>query len=384
MAQTYDPIRHLVKFHRWPEQDQQAWARGMEPGDVFNDGGLGAAWSPFTKTKYIDDYGRWLTWWLKNGSGNADSPMDVRVTPVAVRDFITELQSLQKPRTTLGRVVGLYGAVRAMAPDHDWSWFKEIIRRLELQRPEPGAKLNRLVAARDLFSFGIRLMKEAEADAGVAKLWRVAEGFRNGLMIALLTARPVRRRNFTSIEIDRNLIRVGDGYVLQFEESETKAKRALEFPVPTTLVPWLERYLTVYRPVLCARPRKPSFTSRLADPGQALWISVTGNIYDHQTMSNMITRLTTAEFGKRINMHLFRDCVATSIAIEDPEHVRITAPVLGHSSLKTSEKYYNHAQGLVATDRYQTTIEALRKDAQSAVGTPPSIRLGKGGISLCG
>ena len=29
-------------------------------------------------------------------------------------------------------------------------------------------------------------------------------------------------------------------------------------------------------------------------------------------------------FGHALNPHLFRDCAATSIAIEDPDHVRIT------------------------------------------------------------
>ena len=75
----------------------------------------------------------------------------------------------------------------------------------------------------------------------------------------------------------------------------------------------------------------------------------------------MVT-LTRARLGRAINPHLFRDCAATSIAIEDPEHVRITAAVLAHSGLQTSEQHYNHAKSLQAIRRYQEHIRAQRRE----------------------
>lgn len=59
-------------------------------------------------------------------------------------------------------------------------------------------------------------------------------------------------------------------------------------------------------------------------------------------------------------MHLFRDCAATSIALEDPEHVRIAAQILGHRSFATTEKYYRLARAADASRAYQAAIEALR------------------------
>ena len=41
---------------------------------------------------------------------------------------------------------------------------------------------------------------------------------------------------------------------------------------------------------------------------------------------------TAAAFGHPVNPHLFRDCAATSIAIDDPQHVRIASQILGHRS----------------------------------------------------
>jgi integrase/recombinase XerD len=40
-------------------------------------------------------------------------------------------------------------------------------------------------------------------------------------------------------------------------------------------------------------------------------------------LQKILARHTTAQFGHSVNTHLFRDCAATSVATDDPEHVRI-------------------------------------------------------------
>ena len=79
-----------------------------------------------------------------------------------------------------------------------------------------------------------------------------------------------------------------------------------------------------------------------------------------------ICALTQQRFGHAVNPHLFRDSAATSIAIEDPEHVHIIRSVLGHSTIQTSERYYVHAQSLEASRRYQRRILELRRYPQRA------------------
>jgi DNA invertase Pin-like site-specific DNA recombinase len=64
-----------------------------------------------------------------------------------------------------------------------------------------------------------------------------------------------------------------------------------------------------------------------------------------------ISQLTRARFGHVISPHLFRDAAAASVAIEDPEHVHVTKSILGHTTLRTSERYYVHAQSLEASRR---------------------------------
>jgi len=74
----------------------------------------------------------------------------------------------------------------------------------------------------------------------------------------------------------------------------------------------------------------------------------------------MIVARTAEAYGKPINPHLFRDCAATSIAIEDPEHVRVASLILGHRSAATTERYYNQAQAIDAARRYQAFLVAFR------------------------
>ena len=56
--------------------------------------------------------------------------------------------------------------------------------------------------------------------------------------------------------------------------------------------------------------------------GGALWLSK-GLPMARQTICACITARTRDAFGRPINPHLFRDCVATSIAIDDPRHIGI-------------------------------------------------------------
>lgn len=80
-------------------------------------------------------------------------------------------------------------------------------------------------------------------------------------------------------------------------------------------------------------------------------------------VSRHIRRLTLEYLGRDLCPHLFRDCAATSVAIEDPKHIGIVKDVLGHSTLRTSQKYYNQANSVSSLRRYQTAMRALRDDA---------------------
>ena len=74
-----------------------------------------------------------------------------------------------------------------------------------------------------------------------------------------------------------------------------------------------------------------------------------------------VRRVTGRLVDVALNPHRFRHCVATFIAEVAPAEVRIVARILGHSTLETSEKFYNLAGMLTAQQRYLEALNRLRR-----------------------
>lgn len=79
-----------------------------------------------------------------------------------------------------------------------------------------------------------------------------------------------------------------------------------------------------------------------------------------ETIYGRLVKVTREKFGKGVNTHLFRDIAATSIAIQDPKHVRSSMSILGHSRFETTEQHYILATSFEASKRQQEAILALR------------------------
>ena len=142
---------------------------------------------------------------------------------------------------------------------------------------------------------------------------------------------------------------------MQMTAAETKTRAPLEMPWPEALAPMLEAYLAHHRPVLTAS------AGRWKGPvGDALWVSADGSPMTEMALYDRIVARTRAAFGRPVNPHLFRDCAATSVAIEDPAHVGMAPRLLGHRSAVTTERHYNQAQAVEAAARFQRVLLGLR------------------------
>ena len=210
-------------------------------------------------------------------------------------------------------------------------------------------------------------MQDADSDETPAPVRR-AIGFRDGLMIALLAARPLRRRNLAAIVIGTNLLRTGNQFWLRFVAGETKNRRPIDVPLPVELTPFMERYLDVHRPALLD-----------GSNAEHLWVSSKGRPMSIPTIYGRIMKLTRDEFGVGINPHLFRDCAATSVAVDDPDHVRISAALLGHCSLSTTQRYYDQSRMLAAGRRYQQQMMSIRRQARRWITDGAAKRSLRGG-----
>jgi hypothetical protein len=368
-----DPARRCLKVEAWPALDREAWQIALRQGDIFDERKAGDGWKASTRGKVAKAYGRWLNWLQSSGLPDSALRPSERVTLPNVGRFIADLQAAgNSPYTVLGRIRDLFHAMRALAPEENWDWLRRLINRLR-RRVMPVRNKRILVVPSDLLlAFGLELMTGAEGPEDGSEFAR-ASHYRNGLMIALLAARPLRRRNFASIEIGRHLVKEGDQYLLCFEGEETKTGVPIEDLVPAGLNRYLERYLSHHRPVLASRTHLRNGRHRQFRPAEmSLWISTNCSAMSEGAIYEQIRKLTRGKFGRALTPHLFRDSAATSIATEDPEHIYTVKSVLAHGSLQTSEKHYNHANSMISSRRYQSFLMALRRQSHDAdSGDPP-------------
>ena len=75
-----------------------------------------------------------------------------------------------------------------------------------------------------------------------------------------------------------------------------------------------------------------------------------------------INKRTKIAFGRSVNPHLFRDCLVTSLATDDPEAVLCVVPILGYASFKTMEQNYNQATMQTAARNFTSEIMQLRHE----------------------
>jgi site-specific recombinase XerD len=368
----------------WPEPDRLAWRQAQRTGDFLEPDGLAAAWSAATLHAAVGAYGRWLAYLNDHGGLDHGLGPGERLTPDAMRGYVTYLR-IGRSSTTVASYIGVLSMmVQAMAADRDWRWLQAVQSRLRRRAEPTRNKRCRIVPVSDLLTLGLDLMAHAETTR-LRSRRKTALEFRDGLMIALLAARPLRQRNFIAIEIDRHLVRTGAGYALCFAAGETKGRRALEFAFPAGLLPALARYLDHERPYLLGlrQTRGQSRQGTLGEPGGRLWITQYGTGFTAAAQTKALDKHTTARFGHHVNAHLFRDCAATSVATEDPEHARISAQILGHASFKTTERHYIVANANIATQSYHDQILAIRTGTRQrqrncsaeASATPPRRRL---------
>ena len=192
-------------------------------------------------------------------------------------------------------------------------------------------------------------MRDAEAASSLDPKLRAIQ-FRDGLMLALQAARALRRKNFAQIEIGWHLVRNAGGYVLRFEAAEMKNCRVFEIPVPDELTGDFDRYIEHHRPVLAG-----------GRDSTALWLARDGNPMTINSVGARFEKITARHLGKPMGLHLARHGLATGLAIEDPDNVRMGASMLGHASFDTTERNYIGARHIEASRKFRKVVEVPKQ-----------------------
>ncbi len=325
------------------------WMARTGPSGILSHLGPAANWRDDTIAFNWRSYLLFLGWLEHCSLFVGAAAVDSRLTTDLIIGFIEEMRRRGNAAATiLMRVLALERVLAVLAPQIDRSELRLIIRNLPEGR-DPSAKRARLQETAVLVDLGISLMMHVEKP-GTKLTRQLATMFRDGLQIALLALRPFRRGNFTAIEIDKHLVKRGETWWLLFEPDETKNGAHIEVPFPDELVLWLEKYLNVYRPLLAG--------SRYQ--GQALWVSYWFTAQDDTSVYGQIVSRTEDAFGVGLNPHLFRHCLATSLAINVPDMVRISHVMLAND-VATCERDYNIAMMNVSGRRLGGTVDKLRE-----------------------
>jgi integrase/recombinase XerD len=351
--------RRCKPVDQWPQYDRDCWHAALRAGDLLEPGGCRAGHSRFSNRTMMRGYGRWLAW--LDGRGLLDGqvgPGD-RITPDRVRTYAADLEVENASGTVIARIIELKVMASIMTPARDWSWIYRMASSIRVRHEPARPKRHRLVDITRLLDLGIDLMAAAENETTGLRRFKT---YRDGLMIAALASRPLRLRNFTGLILDRTLVQRGEAWWIQIPAAETKTRTAIEVPWPEMLVPHLETYLANHRAGIVALRG----SCRDAASG-ALWLSMYGSPMTDNGIYDRVVARTREGLGRAINPHLFRDCAATSIAIDDPAHVGIASRLLGHRTGSTAERYYNQARSLEASRLMQKSLLARRNGILGAV-----------------
>ena len=345
--------RKSLPLSEWPEPDRLAWLAALDPGrDVFEDAGPAARWAAATRAGVRHGYGRWLGFLAAHEPDALALDPGARADVARVGRFLAHLSETVGPASRHVTAQHLRDALAAMAPGHDRAALGRLVARLGRDR-RPRDKRPRLVATGRLLALGQALMDGVPA--GVALRAGDLLAYRDGLMVALLAARPLRRRNFAAIELGRHLVAVGAGFHLVFDAGETKTGQPIETEVPAELAPRLARYLAEIR------PRFPGAAAH-----RALWAGRKGRGLGGAAVYGAVAARTRAAFGRAVGPHLFRDCAATTIATARPGQVGVARDLLGHASLATTNAHYNQARSIEASRLHAEVLAACRAAGETS------------------
>jgi integrase len=348
--------RRSIDFEFWPERDRQRWQNAFATAGFLCPAGKAAHWRPATALQVLKGHALWLGFLAAQSLLDPGAEPWERITERHLRDYIEDLRRRDLASTTIAsRITDLREAIRIMLPNSADSSVLVLLsrtishlRQIETPRRNKGA---RVIHPLRIFDAAVGFLDDIETLPCPNDLIR-STWYRDTLLLAWLTMRPIRLRNIAAIQFGKHLTKSGDLYSCRFAAEETKEHRPLEFHLPKVLSPYIDHYIELHlRRLLGDRESSD------------LWITVRRGRMTAQTVYWSVCKMSKRLLGVQINPHLFRDCVATWFATDDPEHLHAAARILGHATLKTTEASYNQAQMLAAVRDHQKTIMNILLEA---------------------
>lgn len=169
------------------------------------------------------------------------------------------------------------------------------------------------------------------------------------LALEILFVAPVRMKNLSGIEFEKNLIRQRDGYVLVFSKDEVKNKEPLTFKLPPQTCEFIDWYKANIR------------SERIRGETNALFIGEDGiRLKAQNTLASQIAKKVKEYTGLQFNAHLIRHVTSFLFLNKVPGGHHVLRLVLGHKSVDTLSRAYSGAESKAAHRLYDGVIRDLR------------------------
>lgn len=303
-----------LAFQRWDPRWQEMWAWAQQKATALD--GKFAGWSPKTWSTVTEAAGCYFGW--RDLTRHVDAVVDPAglCSPPLLRRYIAFMSERLNSATVLIRVRGLEQALSVFEQGSDRRYFTDASRHLRGR--VRGNKTDRtLPSTEELRDLGCKVMTMAFAETDERP--RVnAIRYRDGLAIAGLTYRPLRRSNFARLQIGVDLCEFGAGnWMIVLPSHSVKNREPECLPWPRPLVKPLDEYLRRFRPLLS--------NGRFPEMAGPLWLTYRhlGPKHHHRSMTPRtfylaIARRTKTEFGYPVGPHDFRHAAARSArSLED-------------------------------------------------------------------
>jgi len=291
-----------LPYATWPEEDRKRWGVvNMSGADPFDDCGPAAHLAEPTRRALQGSYARFLGFLSIKRSGLLARPPGERIDRKVITNYVAWRRRSCGDSAIAIDLHHFRLAIGFICPDSDWAWLLAITKRIAAQASHKPPR-HHLVTSERLYKLGMELMDRAVASADACESISKAHAFeyRDGLIIALLAAIPLRRRTLAALRIGKHLVKSGMIWSLDIPAEDTKTRRALEYPISAELSGRIDLYLAKFR---CRIPG--------ASAHAGLWAAERGRPMDDGTIYDTVRRRTRKAFGFPINLHRFRHAAAT-------------------------------------------------------------------------
>lgn len=345
MGKLDKPLVRSLRPHEWPMADQAAWAEARRPHQRLTLGGSAAHLSITTQNDLARRYGLFLEHVIR-----ALGKLDTTGTPAAsvrrdrVDSYVAELNLRVSTVTVYGSIVKLRRVAEYLDPHTGYGWLRDIENDCALEMT-PASKFNRIVETDAIVFAGLALMEEAETTKTRTRPQR-AQSYRNGLMIALLALCPIRLKNLSSLTIDKNFVKLGEGWLIVLGAKDTKERRPDERPIPAFLSRYVEIYLETYRPAF-------------SYAGKELWVGTYGRPLSYSAVERIVTETTRQTLGIPISPHLFRSCAASSAYMHARSTPKLASALLNHRGSNTTQAHYNRSKSAFYGHEFGSLLDNL-------------------------